>query len=701
MVIRYPVACYASNCAVTINCYLKVTGIIVIAVYQTGDVACAVTAASNRCITIGAYYVTQANIQRCLFYFRLAICSYYKIIVFAQACICSAYAACPLIVTCIVRYPVVAYAISCAVASNCYLNIAGIIAVAVYQTGDVACAVTAAGNRCITVGAYYVVQAYLQGCLFNHGSTIINNQLIVLLQLVIRCNYISIPLIISSIIGYLAAAYAINRAIAITSAHIYITGTIIIAVDITSQSVNAVACTINQRCITIGTFNIVQLNMHSCLVNCNAACSVINQFIVAQLVCIAGKHCIINLQAVSICISIRSIAPALISRIAAAILHINDGTVSQLDIITINNSICQILNAYHAIDMVINSILTAVGQISINIIQVNLARQNIRYALNCRCCAAYTIILEFIIACKAAIKLNACLPLIGSLILSTLFIPNSNNTCIIAVLDCILRINDSYLAIQLCLHSVVEAVKSINAQCIVMVFQQIAIRSVNSITGNIQHLFGNSNITHGKVIAQIVGTYVAAAGNLPGPQPAAVGADVLQFFALQQAVVVLISRKSIVSRIICSKLAAINPAVDIKMICRIINPTFLQVRCYRNLSQEHLQQRVSAFIIKLPGCILIIKIIAVQFLGILAVFCQRTVFLDDIAVSDSATIYVGVAICCIAINIAYLACIAAHNVCHIAIACYRSSAISIAQRTCITANDTADIVLPLIAPPSV
>ncbi len=398
----------------------------------------------------------------------------------------------------------------------------------------------------------------------------------------------------------------------------------------------------------------------------------------------------INLQAVIICASVRSIAPVLISRIAAAILHINDGTVSQLDIITINNSICQILNAYHAIDMVINSILTAVGQLSINIIQVNLAHQNLRYAMNCRCCAACTIILEFIIACKAAIKLNACLPLIGSLIIGTLFIPNSNNTCILVILDFILRINDSYLAIQLCLHSVVEAVKSINAQCIVMVFQQIAIRSVNSITGNIQHLFGNSNITHGKVIAQIVGTYVAAAGNLPGPQPAAVITDVLQSFALQQTAVVLISLKSIVVSIICSKLAAINPARDIKMICRIVNPTFLQVAIYRNLSQEHLQQWVSAFIIKLPDCILITKSIAVQLLGIVTVL-QCSVFLNDIAVSDIAAINVGVAICCIAINIAYLACIAANNVCHIASACYRSSAISIAQRTCITANDTADI----------
>ena len=513
-----------------------------------------------------------------------------------------------------------------------------------------------------------------------------------MLKLIVRCNYISIPLIsITSIIGYLAAAYAINRAIAGNSAHSYIVDTIIIAVDITKQAVNAVCCTINQRCITIGARNTVQLNVHFCLFNGNAASSVIYKLIVAQLICIAGKCCIINFQAISICISVRSVAPALVSRILSVSFIAYACAILQAYLIAVGDAV--LLQAYIAVCF--QAFLATVFRAGVDVVQVNLARQNIRFAMNCRCCAAYTIILEFIIACKAAIKLNACLPLIGSLILSTLFIPNSNNTCIIAVLDCILRINDSYLAIQLCLHSVVEAVKSINAQCIVMVFQQIAIRSVNSITGNIQHLFGNSNITHGKVIAQIVGTYVAAAGNLPGPQPAAVITDVLQSFALQQAAVVLISCKGIVGRIICSQLAAINPARDIKMICRIVNPTFLQIAIYRNLSQEHLQQRVSAFIIKLPGCILIIKSIAVQLLGIVTVL-QCSVFLNDIAISDSATIYVcyvGVAICCIAINIAYLACIAAHNVCHIAIACYRSSAISVAQLAFsrITANDTADI----------
>ena len=260
-----------------------------------------------------------------------------------------------------------------------------------------------------------------------------------MLKLIIRCNYISIPLIsITSIIGYLASALASQRAIAGNSAHIYIADTIIITVDITSQSVNAVCCTINQRCITISTLNIVQLNMHFCLVNFNAASSVINQLIVAQLVCIAGKLCIINLQAVSICASIRSIALALINRIFAAILHINNSTVSQLDIITVNNSVCQILNTYHAIDMIVNSIAATVGQISINIVQVNLACQNIRYAMNSRCCAAYAIVYEFIIACKAVVQLNASLPAIAALIIGTLFISDSNNTCILVILDCVL-----------------------------------------------------------------------------------------------------------------------------------------------------------------------------------------------------------------------------------------------------------------------
>ena len=430
--------------------------------------------------------------------------------------------------------------------------------------------------------------------------------------------------------------------------------------------------------------------MHFCLVNFNAASSVINQLIVAQLTCIAGKRCIINLQAVIICINICSIALAPINRIFAAILHINNSTVSQLDIITINNSACQILNAYHAIDMVINSIAATVGQISINIVQVNLACQNIRYAMNCRCCIAYTIILEFIITYKAVIKLNACIPIVAALIIGTLFIPSSNNTCILAILDCILRISDSHLAIQLCLHIAIEAVKSINAQCIIMVFQQTAIRSVNSITDNIQHLFGNRNITHGKVIAQIVGACDATAGNLSGPQPAAVGADVLQIFALQQAVIVLISRKGIIGRIICSKLAICNPAGDIKVVCRIKNPIFLQVACYRNLGQENLQQRVSAFIVKLPGCIFIFKIVAVQLLGILAVF--QFAIINDMTVAYSATINVGVAI---TIDIAYVACIVAHDVGHLASACYRSSAISVTQyaSSSIAAHNAANITV--------
>ena len=88
--------------------------------------------------------------------------------------------------------------------------------------------------------------------------------------------------------------------------------------------------------------------------------------------------------------------------------------------------------------MIINSITATVGQISINIVQVNLACQNIRYAMNSRCCAAYAIVYEFIIAYKAVIKLNACVPGIAALIIGTFFIPDSNNTCILVILDCVL-----------------------------------------------------------------------------------------------------------------------------------------------------------------------------------------------------------------------------------------------------------------------
>ena len=58
-----------------------------------------------------------------------------------------------------------------------------------------------------------------------------------------------------------------------------------------------------------------------------------------------------------------------------------------------------------------------------------------------------------------------------------------------------------------------------------------------------------------------------------------------------------------------------------------------------------------------------------------------------------ATVYVGVAICFITINIAYLACIAAYNICHIASACYLSSAVSVAQfaTSSIAAHNAADI----------
>ena len=255
-----------------------------------------------------------------------------------------------------------------------------------------------------------------------------------MLKLIIRCNYISIPLIsITSIIGYLASDLASQRAIAGNSANIYMTGTIIITVDITSQSVNAVACAINQRCITIGALNTVQLNMHFCLANDNAASSFINKLIVAKLIAYQLRTCYNHVLFVFTCV--RSVAPALVSRILSVSFIAYACAILQAYLIAVDDAV--LLQAYIAICF--QAFLAAVFRAGINIVQVNLARQNIRYAMNSRCGAAFAIIVyEFIIACKAVIKLNACLPIIGSLIIGTLFIPNSNNTCILAVLDCLL-----------------------------------------------------------------------------------------------------------------------------------------------------------------------------------------------------------------------------------------------------------------------
>ena len=74
----------ASQSAITVYCYPNVTGIIAVAVYQTGDATCAVTAAGNRCITIGTYYIVQANIQRCLLYFRNTIAFQFQLVVIFQ-----------------------------------------------------------------------------------------------------------------------------------------------------------------------------------------------------------------------------------------------------------------------------------------------------------------------------------------------------------------------------------------------------------------------------------------------------------------------------------------------------------------------------------------------------------------------------------------------------------------------------------------
>ena len=139
-------------------------------------------------IAVGAYYVVQAYVQCCLVYIRLTICIHYQIVVLIQACICSFYSTVPGILAMVIRYSVAAYAINCAIAVDCNPKVTGIVAIAVYHTGDVACAVTAIGNRCIAIGAVYITQANIQRCLaYFRNAIAFQFQLIVILQCCIIC----------------------------------------------------------------------------------------------------------------------------------------------------------------------------------------------------------------------------------------------------------------------------------------------------------------------------------------------------------------------------------------------------------------------------------------------------------------------------------------------------------------------------------
>ena len=148
-------------------------------------IACALSEAG---IAIGAYYVVQAYAQLCLVYIRLTICIHYQIVVLIQACICSFYSTVPGILAMVISNLAFGIASQSAITINCYLKVTGIIVIAVYQTGDVACAVTSTGNLCIAIGAVYVTQANIQLCLaYFRNAIFFQFQLVVVLQCCIVC----------------------------------------------------------------------------------------------------------------------------------------------------------------------------------------------------------------------------------------------------------------------------------------------------------------------------------------------------------------------------------------------------------------------------------------------------------------------------------------------------------------------------------
>ena len=133
---------------------------------------------------------------------------------------------------------------------------------------------------------------------------------------------------------------------------------------------DAIARALSEAGITIGTYYVVQAYIQCSLLDRNIACSVINKLIVAQLIFIAGKRCIINLQAVIICAGIRSVAVALVGCILSVSFVAYACAVLQAYLIAVDDAV--ILQAYIAICF--QTFLAAVGRAGVDVVQVNLLR---------------------------------------------------------------------------------------------------------------------------------------------------------------------------------------------------------------------------------------------------------------------------------------------------------------------------------------
>ena len=162
----------------------------------------------------------------------------------------------------------------------------------------------------------------------------------------ILCNnaiFTYVPLVLAFVVGLAIVVYKtyIGDCIFVKAYSTFIT------VDKCVMILDAIACTVGEAGIAIGAYYVVQAYLQGCLFNGNAACSVINKLIVAQLIYIAGKRCIINLQAVIICASIRSVAVALVGCILSVSFVAYACAIFQAYLIAVDDAV--ILQAHIAI----------------------------------------------------------------------------------------------------------------------------------------------------------------------------------------------------------------------------------------------------------------------------------------------------------------------------------------------------------------
>ena len=181
-----------------------------------------------------------------------------------------------------------------------------------------------------------------------------------------------VPLVIAFVVGLAIVVYksTISDCIFVKAYSTFIT------VDKCVMILDTIACAISEAGIAIGAYYVVQAYIQCSLLDRDNACSVIYQLVVAQLICIAGKRYIINLQAVIICAGIRSVAVALVGCILSVSFVAYACTVLQAYLIAVDNAV--ILQAYIAICF--QTFLAAVGRAGVDVVQVNLLRIYLRIA---------------------------------------------------------------------------------------------------------------------------------------------------------------------------------------------------------------------------------------------------------------------------------------------------------------------------------